>query len=1278
LSGTRKVLVAIVLAISVVGALAGAGVLQAAPSGQSYPGLSFRLQGCDLPLTTPLPNGGGKFICPDADYTDGNLGKNWNELDLVPHRILISAGNSAPALQTYSFQIAADYSQTKNAVTHLGYDFIEGPSASNPTGLEGASAACQGVQVSTQQSVVGTPPGDQVVFRTITVTQAANTTCQLDLYLRLGIGAHLFSGSSLHSQLLNDPGTGGIGDTSGIGEKTNSIPTNEIAPQSIAKDMSAARNTDHTWNVVKGATPASLDFGNVCAPGFSNTAGVGITVTWTRNAATPSGDATITTHVYATNPSHREITTNVSDKIYEGAGQSVQVGSTATSGDIDVPPNTAGFLILTDTQTVPSSASSFNDVATATYTDKVTGIPVPGTTSAVASASVASGTELNGLATITDTESITGSGLTFKTATPSPVAGTFLAPPVGGYVAGTYTTGPVNWSSGSQPGSGNTTFSKTVKLDPKQVTSGVLTDTASLSGSNGFSTSSAPLSVNITSSATTTLTITKTIPNILQGNETQSFSFKVLDASNNVVATTSVSFVAGETSKSVDVSGLAPGTYTVTEDTATGWNPQNVQNVDLTLPDHCSNTVTFNNSFGPAVAKAVKVTDPAGGQAGWTFTLTRPDASTLTGTTNAAGNIIWAGGSSEEAALPTEGAYTITETSQPGYAQVSASADCSFTVSYPADFNRTFTCTITNRADATLQIVKVTDPVNSGAASFPFTSASTGVDPSFSLDTNPATAAIPSQRTFTFSGAAANFGSKSVAEGSTAGWSLTGIDCGSATNSGSGSTATVTVNPGDHVVCTFTNKKDARLTITKVTAPVDSGTDSFPFTTSGSGISGFALDTQTAGHETKTFTFSGSNYGVKQVTEGNTTGWTLTNVNCGTATDSNPSLAGVTVDVQPGDNVTCTYTNKKDALLDVVKVTDPANSGNDAFSFTGADLGPFTLDTNGADGTNPSHKLFTFSGSGYGDKTTTEGSTTGWNLQSVTCQGGTNTGSGPTLTVNMQPGDVTTCTFTNKSRGTVKVVKTLNASAITGTQPFQFELRLGSQVSQSTAAIETKTASSVNSGILNFTTQLVPGQTYAICELLVATFGPDFNGYGPYNPADNPNYLCLDFKITTAQAANDPSVTFNIDNTHSNVGALTIGYWKTHAPSSCKQGNGGQGDFLTGAMNLPGGIALGPYQLTDPCKAVNLLSKLNINGQKESGEIIYSMVAQLVAANLNLNNGAGGCTALTSAITSANNLLNAISFNGIASYQKTLTAAQQTLAASLNDTLDKYNNNNLC
>lgn len=147
-----------------------------------------------------------------------------------------------------------------------------------------------------------------------------------------------------------------------------------------------------------------------------------------------------------------------------------------------------------------------------------------------------------------------------------------------------------------------------------------------------------------------------------------------------------------------------------------------------------------------------------------------------------------------------------------------------------------------------------------------------------------------------------------------------------------------------------------------------------------------------------------------------------------------------------------------------------------------------------------------------------------------------------------------------------------------------------------------------------------------------------------------------------------------MDNSHQFTKALTIGYWKTHAPASCKQGNGNQDDSLSAALGS--GISLGSYLLTDPCKAVNLLQKESINGKKQPGDPIFNMVAQLVAAELNVNDGAGGCTASTQAISDANTLLTAIHFNGLT--YDTLTSAQVTQANNLNTALDAYNNNTLC
>ena len=86
--------------------------------------VSFKLEGCRqefLPDDYDLEANG--FLCDqlgEDGYVTGNLGKRWNELDLVPHRVTTSAGNAAPLSQTYDINIAADHEETGIP----GYDVI--------------------------------------------------------------------------------------------------------------------------------------------------------------------------------------------------------------------------------------------------------------------------------------------------------------------------------------------------------------------------------------------------------------------------------------------------------------------------------------------------------------------------------------------------------------------------------------------------------------------------------------------------------------------------------------------------------------------------------------------------------------------------------------------------------------------------------------------------------------------------------------------------------------------------------------------------------------------------------------------------------------------------------------------------------------------------------------------------------------------------------------------------------------------------------------------------
>src|SRR5437762_13364503 len=69
--------------------------------------VNFTLEGCrnDGSITLPIA---GKFVCPGTAYTTGNLGKGWNELDLVPHRLTTTAGSQAGTTTDYNVIVAAD------------------------------------------------------------------------------------------------------------------------------------------------------------------------------------------------------------------------------------------------------------------------------------------------------------------------------------------------------------------------------------------------------------------------------------------------------------------------------------------------------------------------------------------------------------------------------------------------------------------------------------------------------------------------------------------------------------------------------------------------------------------------------------------------------------------------------------------------------------------------------------------------------------------------------------------------------------------------------------------------------------------------------------------------------------------------------------------------------------------------------------------------------------------------------------------------------------------
>lgn len=147
--------------------------------------------------------------------------------------------------------------------------------------------------------------------------------------------------------------------------------------------------------------------------------------------------------------------------------------------------------------------------------------------------------------------------------------------------------------------------------------------------------------------------------------------------------------------------------------------------------------------------------------------------------------------------------------------------------------------------------------------------------------------------------------------------------------------------------------------------------------------------------------------------------------------------------------------------------------------------------------------------------------------------------------------------------------------------------------------------------------------------------------------------------------------------------ALTIGFWKNWA--SCTTSSTNKKPVLdqTMAKATPPGIQVDSFYLkgdpsnpnvaSDCSNAVNLLNKSTFTGKKMASDPLFNMVAQLVAAELNLTAGAYKCGPVLTAISSGNTLLTKYSFNGNG-YTGKLTSADTTLANNIAQRLDDYNN----
>lgn len=600
------------LALLAVWAFAALGADTASAAASDPDHVTFKLEGCRLPVDETLPNASGTFICADPDYTTGNLGKNWNELDLVPHRLTTSTSIA----QTYTVAITADNTEAGET----GYDVISVP-VLNTRLSTGDCSSDAGPQSDLTPGIGGT---DTSIYRLLTITQSAGSTCVFDYYERLALGSSEYPGASLHSNLMNQHFT-----TAGIGARDVSIPVMEILPQGLSKTMAAQQGSAFVWSVAKDSSPTNLNFANTCDSATSaRQAGVTITVKYTKFAPAAGGGITIVTAITVTNPAHRVVSATVDDTIYEGTTQTTAATATSgtnpyTSGEVDVPAE--GTRTLTHSITVAGgTATAFNDVATASYVDHDTNIAVPGTTRAAASATVTSSNATNDTATISDTEQITGDGLSFSVDSidHAPAGSGFTAP--AGYTLASHTTGPVTYTTGTvDPPAGveqTLVFHKTVYVDGARTTAGTLSDTATLVEAAETHTATAATTIQAVGCATVSGTKFNDADNdgIRDADEPglSGWTFYVDYNGDGNLDPGEPSDISGNDG-SYTITGVKPGTYPVREVGKSEW--------DCTTPSPCSYIVTLSggastgNVFGNHELKPgilLDKTGPATAEAG--------------------------------------------------------------------------------------------------------------------------------------------------------------------------------------------------------------------------------------------------------------------------------------------------------------------------------------------------------------------------------------------------------------------------------------------------------------------------------------------------------------------------------------------------------------------------------------------------------------------------------------------------------------------------------------
>lgn len=445
-------------------------------------------------------------------------------------------------------------------------------------------------------------------------------------------------------------------------------------------------------------------------------------------------------------------------------------------------------------------------------------------------------------------------------------------------------------------------------------------------------------------------------------------SFSITASGTGTITGGGAGSITDATDKDYEVT---PGTYSVSETVPTGWVQTSNTCTNVTVAAGETKTCTITNTK-QANLTIVKTT--VGGNGSFSFTTTglSPASPTIT-TVSGTGSQVYAN--------IAPGTYSAAETVPEGWDLTNTvCSDGSAVDNIVLTAGESVTCTFTNTKKGSIVIEKQTLPDGS-AQTFAFTGE---ISASLSDGQTSSKEVVP--------------GTYTVTESALNGWDLSNLSCNdtnSTINVGT-RTATFNVEAGETVKCTFTNTQRGHVIIKKNAIP-DNNTQAFTFTNNfGNGNPATFDLTDTTGDGLPSYDAEVLP-GTYAVSEGVVAGWKQNGAVCdlGETADS--------IDVGPGEVVTCIFTNTKLAKITLIKNTI-GGDGTFDFVMTGNTL-PLSAQLTTLAGT--ANQVFTNidPDNTYSISETTQ---TGWVNTSATCSNGD-----PVTTITPNAGEEITCTFTN-------------------------------------------------------------------------------------------------------------------------------------------------------------------------------------------------------------------------------------------------------------------------